>query len=111
MTNEQHASTATLSTEIRIWEVSDCEWFAGAGDGAAILSAYMDHTGLDEEEATSDGQYPRLLTDSELDGMTYTYTDGDELPTGEATFREALARAIADGEATETPSLFATTEF
>jgi hypothetical protein len=110
MSNEQQA-TAAASTEIRIWEVSDCEWFAGAGDATAILAAYMDHTGLDEEEATSDGQYPRLLTDAELDGMTYTYTDEDEVPTGKATFREALGRAITSGEATEKPSLFATTEF
>lgn len=108
---EQHTTTAAPSTEIRTWEVSDCEWFAGACDAAVILAAYMDHTGLDEEEATSDGQYPRLLTNAELDGMTYTYADGDEVPTGEATFREALARSIASGEATEKPSLFATTEF
>lgn len=111
MSNEQQTTTGNSATEIRIWEVSDCEWLAGAGDAAAILAAYMDHTGLDEEDAASDGQYPRLLTDAELDGMTYTYTDGDELPTGEATFREALARAIANGEATEKPSMFATTEF
>lgn len=109
MTTDTHNDTAN-TTEIRIWEVSDCEWFAGAGDAAAILAAYMDHTGLDEDEATSDGQYPRLLTDAELDDMTYTYTDEDELPTEQATFRTALARAIANGEATEAPSLFATTE-
>lgn len=110
MTTDTHNDTAN-TTEIRIWEVSDCEWFAGAGDAAAILAAYMDHTGLDEDDATSDGQYPRLLTDAELDGMTYTYTDENELPTEQATFRTALQRAIANGEATEQPSLFATTEF
>ncbi len=110
MTTDTHDDTANAA-EIRIWEVSDCEWFAGAGDAAAILAAYMDHTGLDEEEATADGQYPRLLTDAELDGMAYTYTDEDELPTEQATFRTALQRAIANGEATEAPSLFATTEF
>ncbi|WP_313244012.1 hypothetical protein [Stenotrophomonas rhizophila] len=107
---DTHNDTASAA-EIRIWAVSDCEWFAGAGDAAAILAAYMDHTGLEEDEATSDGQYPRLLTDAELDGMTYTYTDEDELPAEQATFRAALERAIANGEATEAPSLFATTEF
>lgn len=111
MSNAQHTPITTPHTEIRVWEVSDCEWFAGAGDAAAILAAYMDHTGLGEDEATSDGQYPRLLTDAELDGMTYTYTDETELPTEQATFRTALERAIANGEATEAPSPFATTEF
>lgn len=110
MTTDTHDDTANAA-EIRIWEVSDCEWFAGAGDAAATLAAYMDHTGLDEDEATCDGQYPRLLTDAELDGMTYTYTDENELPTEQATFRTALQRAIANGEATEQPSPFATTEF
>ncbi|MEN4951877.1 hypothetical protein [Stenotrophomonas sp. TWI819] len=110
MTTDKCNDTPTPA-EIRIWEVSDCEWFAGAGDAAAILAAYMDHTRLDEDEATSNGQYPRLLTDAELDSMTYTYTDEDELPTEQATFRTALERAIANGEAAEAPSLFATTEF
>lgn len=110
MTTEKQDTTAS-ATDIRIWVVSDCEWYAGAGDAAAILAAYIHDTGLDEDEATADGQYPRLLTDAELDGMTYTYTDEDELPTEQATFRTALQRAIANGEANESPSLFATTEF
>ncbi|MHC9014505.1 hypothetical protein [Stenotrophomonas bentonitica] len=109
MTTDTHNDTANAA-EIRIWEVSDCEWYAGAGDAAAILAAYIHDTGLDEDEATADGDYPRLLTDAELDGMTYTYTDEDELPTEQATFRTALECAIANGEATEAPSLFATTE-
>lgn len=110
MTTDTHNDTANAA-EIRIWEVSDCEWYAGAGDAADILTAYIHDTGLDEDEATADGQYPRLLTDAELDAMTYTYTNEDELPTEQATFRTALQRAIANGEATEAPSLFATTEF
>lgn len=110
MKTEKQDTTASVA-EIRVWEVSDCEWYAGAGDAAAILAAYIHDTGLDADEATADGDYPRLLTDAELDSMTYTYTDEDELPTEEATFRTALERAIANGEATEAPSLFATTEF
>lgn len=110
MTTDTHNDTANAA-EIRIWEVSDCEWYAGAVDAAGILAAYSHDTGLDEDEATADGQYPRLLTDAELDDMTYTYTDEDELPTEQATFRTALERAIANGEATVAPSLFAATEF
>lgn len=119
MTTDKH-DVATSAAEIRIWEVSDCEWYAGAGDAAEILAAYIDDTGLGEEEASADGEYPRLLTEAELDSMNYMCAsfvfppsaDGDSQPTGEpTTFRIALARAIATGEVSDKPSLFAATEF
>ncbi len=63
MTTDAHNGTANVA-EIRIWEVSDCKWSAGDGDGdgdgVAILAAKMAHTGLREDEATFDGQYPNL---------------------------------------------------
>ncbi len=92
---------------IRVFEINDVEWWAGDCTPEEMLKFYMDETGVTHEEATgSEDEYPKPLTEEEMDKMKFCDEDN---PSVKRTFREELQRMI-DGGA-KFPSFFATTEF
>lgn len=97
-----------MSNDIRIFEVSECDWYIGAGTPAEIMAAYTADTGVTAED--NDGQLPAPLSDEALDTLLYHDFDDDEQPLGTSrTFREQLALEIVKGG--EFPRLFASTEY
>lgn len=95
---------------LQVFEVNDCEWWAGDCTPAELLTAYMRETGVSHEAATGDtAEYPRPLTDVEMDRLKFVHDDnGNDLETP-LTFREQLAHMVAKGETF--PCFFATTEW
>lgn len=94
---------------IQVFEINDCEWWAGEGTPADILAAYMLETGVSHEDATGDAdQYPRPLTNAEMDCLMYFDDEIRDLGTAR-TFRQQLAQMVKAGE--KFPCFFATTEF
>lgn len=93
--------------EIAVWQISDMEWWIGAGTRESILATYMEATGVTHEEATgSVNDWPEPLTPAALDELKFIDSDEDEKPIGPPrTFREQLAIEVAQGG--QFPRLFA----
>lgn len=87
------------NTDIKIWQISDSEWWIGAGTPQSILAAYMAETGTSHEDATGDAEtWPEPLTEAQLDALMFYPTDENEQPTGNPhSFRAQLAIEIAEG--------------
>jgi hypothetical protein len=97
-----------MNDDIRIFEVSECDWYIGAGTPEEIMEAYTNDTGVTLDD--NDGQLPTPISDSALDTLLYHDFDDDEQPLGTSrTFREQLALEVAKGG--EFPRLFASTEY
>lgn len=97
-------------TKITVWQINEMEWFVGAGTPESMLAWYMEEHALSHEDATGDeDEFPRALSDHELDTLKFRDCDENERPTGIVrTFREQLAIEIAEGGTF--PRLFASTE-
>lgn len=93
--------------ELKIWQVTDAEWFAAVSTEEA-LKAYAEYAegcyGKDSDE------WKTLLEEfgepvaSDMDRLRFTDDNGES-----RTFREELTRRIADGD--EFPQFFATSEY
>jgi hypothetical protein len=96
---------------VRVFEINDCEWWAGDCTPEEMLADYIKDTGCTHEQATGDTDtLPRELSDSEMDLLMFTDTDENERRTGEPRpFREQLAIEVAAGGTF--PRLFACTEY
>lgn len=88
---------------IKIFRLNDCDWFAAETLEAAIQCARSEFGYTDD---SFDEAYE--LDDAELDCLKYRFTDDDDKPLETMSFREALAKRIADGE--QFPYMFASTE-
>lgn len=94
---------------LQVFEINDCEWWAGEGSPQEILDAYIKVTGCSHEESTGDVEdLPRPLTDEEMDSIKFRLEDEHDVRTT-CTFREYLAQLVEEGQ--EFPCFFATTEF
>jgi hypothetical protein len=91
-------------SQIRIFAVTECEWMAASSLEEAI-AGYLKETGMSQEDIAEED--PVEVADSELDRLIFTDDEGET--SVKRTFREELARRIAEGA--EFPTLFATTEF
>ncbi|QLI80811.1 hypothetical protein HZU75_04295 [Chitinibacter fontanus] len=90
---------------MKVVEVNDCDWYVGESV-AACVAQYIKEVG---EEYADHCEDARALSDDELDALTFTVVDENEVPDGsKRTFREQLAIEIAAGG--DFPRLFATTE-
>lgn len=89
-------------TAIKIFEMNDCDWWAGE-TREEVIAAYMADQGITLDEASSAYE----LSEEALDNLQY-YHDGDRHKES-MTFREGLTLRISEGETF--PCLFATTEF
>lgn len=91
------------STEIRIWNMDDCEWWIGAGTAKDMAEAFREAYGDSECE-------PMPLSNEALDTLKFTDSDENERPIGDVrTFRQQLAIEIEMGGLF--PRMFATTEY
>lgn len=94
---------------VKVFEVNDCEWWAGDCTPEELLAAYMKETGCSHEDATGDvDDLPRPLTDEEMDTLKFRLVDDATDTNTTCTFREYLARMVEEGE--QFPRFFATTE-
>jgi len=92
--------------EWRVFQLDDYEWWVGYSLEDIILQASADY-GSEIEMVGCD---PHELTEADLDTLRFR-EDGEDPNTGKPiyiTFREQLARVIAEG--ITTPTLFASTE-
>ncbi len=94
---------------IQVFEIDDCEWWAGDCSPADILRAYNENCGNPPDQPLWDGQLPCALTDEQLDRMKFVHDDDGEMLETPLTFRQQLAHLIAKGE--KFPCFFATTEW
>ena len=95
---------------IRIFEINDCDWWAGDCTPEEILAAYLAETGCTREEAMGDmDSLPTELSDEALDRLKFVVCDDVGRLDPPRTFRTQLAMMIADG--TKFPCSFATTEY
>lgn len=93
---------------IRIFEINDCDWWAGDCTPEEILAAYLEETGCTHEEATGDiSVFPAELSEQALDRLTFVRED----PEGDTkvTFREELQAMVSRGATF--PCSFASTEW
>lgn len=92
---------------VQIFELNDCEWWAGECSPGELLAAYMLETGLSHEAATGDvSTLPRVLSDEELDRLMFRFDDETGPLDPPRSFREELATLVA--ECAEFPCHFAT---
>ena len=98
-------------SNVAVFEMNDCDWWAGTGSAEDILKAYMEATGLSREQATDDDEgLPRKLSEEELDSLSFALDSEEGERSGEKiTFRERLQMLIQSGQ--EFPCLFASTEY
>lgn len=94
---------------VQVFEINDCEWWAGEGSPLDILNAYISITGCTHEDATGDTDlFPTALTEAQLDKISFGYTaDGIKLPQP-MPFRDVLDAMVMTG--TKFPCLFAVSE-
>jgi len=96
--------------DIRIWQVTEIEWFAAktAEDALKAYAEYADMCyGKDSPEAKEQLEEfgtPGLVGEDWMDRLNYSDEDGRT-----RTFREELEGRIADGEVF--PQFFATSEY
>jgi hypothetical protein len=89
------------STAMKIFMITDCEWWIGA-DADSVRQAVKDDCGYSDEDLED---FSEVEADG-LDNLKYTDCDEDERPIGEPrTFREQLAIEVEAGG--EFPRLFA----
>jgi len=88
---------------IKIFKLNDCDWFAAETLEEAIECAKRE-CGYDADSFDD----PYELGDDDLDRLQFQFTDDDDKPLETMSFRDALAKRIADGE--QFPYLFASTE-
>lgn len=89
------------SVTLKIFMVSDCEWWIGA-DADAVRQAVKDECGLTDEDLED---FCEISNDA-LDHLKYTDCDEDERPVGNPrTFREQIEVEAALGG--RFPRLFA----
>ena len=97
----------TQSDTIKIWQVTEIEWFAAATAEDA-LKAYAEYAetcyGKDSDEAKQYLEEFGEPVECDMDRMKFT---DDDLSV--RTFREELNRRIAEGDAF--PQFFATSEY
>jgi hypothetical protein len=101
---------------MKIFTMNDCEWYA-AENLEDALKAMTEEVGCETTpegiaalREDSDVDDPGEISDESMDNLTYT--DDSGLPEGgiiKRTFREQLAKMIADG--CKFPCFFATTEY
>lgn len=84
---------------IRVFQMDDCDWFAG-GSLESCIAAACEYNGGDP----SDYSDAHELDDEAMDRLIYTDDDG-----ARRTFREQLSAMISSGA--QFPTLFATTEY
>jgi hypothetical protein len=93
---------------VQVFQINDCEWYAGDCTPQQMLDFYMDATGLSHEESTGDAnELPTALTEDEMNRFQFTSDDSGEISPS-ISFRVELDRLIAEGQ--EFPRFFATTE-
>ncbi len=91
---------------MKIFAITDVEWFIGATLEDCIKEFQENYAGHDPELVAG----AREVTEEELDTLLFTDSDENERPTGEKrTFREQLAIEIANGG--DFPRLFGTSEW
>lgn len=86
---------------VGVFEVSDHEYWAGAGDATQVQNAYMEKSDKDHNAAPADGLIlPLRLSDASLDDLKIRDEFGNE-----QTFRQRLAELVSAG--VEFPCFFA----
>ena len=100
--HERQAVISRLKKQIKVFQLNDCDWWAGY-DLESVKKAYVKETGMSLEEAFDD---PRELTDEEMDTLKHWGDEGDNKEP--ITFRQELDRMIESGF--EFPWFFASTE-
>jgi hypothetical protein len=96
----------TATQTIKVFLLDDCTWYAGESV-ESVRRAYIEDTGDEAEEVLAECGEPEQLDEEDLDAMTFN--DFENGKTVTRTFREQLAKIIADGETF--PCMFATTEY
>ena len=93
--------------ELKIWQVTDAEWFAAVSAEDA-LKAYAEYAedcyGKNSDEGKARQEEFGEPVATNMDRRKFTDDDGES-----RTFREELARRIANGDAF--PQFFATSEY
>lgn len=89
---------------MKIFRLNEYDWYAAETLEEAI-AGYKELTGVGDDGVDD----PWELDDEELDRLKFHFTDDNEQSTGVVmSFRDALAKRIADGE--KFPYFFASTE-
>lgn len=97
-----------MSIEIKIYQMNDCDWFAGESAASCIAKwcKSYDYTPAEyAQDYGNNGKFPREITDAEMDKIILSNDDGEP----DVSFREGLAAMIREG--VSFPAMFATTEF
>lgn len=92
-----------MSEKIKIFKLNDCDWWAGS-DLESVKADYLKTTGETELDDTFDEPYE--LSDALMERLKFRRDDDNHT---EVTFKEELARQIAEGQ--EFPCFFASTEY
>lgn len=89
-------------SEWKVFQLNECDWIVARTMGEAQEELLANYSETIDDNAHE-------LTDEEMDVLTIRDCDENERPTGEIlTFRESLARMVADG--LKAPTLFCSTE-
>lgn len=100
-------ATSAEVGELKIWQVTDAEWFAAVSAEDA-LKAYAEYAegcyGKNSDEGKTLLEEFGEPVPSDMDRLKFTDDDGES-----RTFREELARRIASGD--DFPQFFATSEY
>jgi hypothetical protein len=89
---------------VQVFQINDCDWWAGEGTSEDVLVAYCAATGCTPEDATQDEGLPVPLTDAQLDSCKLVLEDNEII-----TFRDYLEQLKLREVAF--PCFFATTEW
>ena len=94
---------------IKVFQINECDWYAGDCTKEEILAAYMEDTGCSLYEATGmDDNYPIELTEEHVNNIKFM----DEVEDDKSviyTFKEHLDSLVKAGA--EFPCFFASTEY
>lgn len=91
---------------IQVFEINDCEWWAGDGSPLDILNHYMQETGCSHEDATGgEDIFPVALTDAQLRAHTFASSSSNQ----KLSFLDVLNVMILQGS--KFPCLFAVSEY
>lgn len=95
---------------LKIFEINDCEWWAGDCSETEMLAFYMAETGCSHEDSTGDAEIlPSVITDEALNSLTFTIDEDGNFLNPPLTFRQRLDQMVEQGYSF--PCFFAATEY
>lgn len=92
---------------IKIFQMNDCDWYAGE-TVEDVIRQFKDDVGYDDDDWKLWGEEPRELAEHEMDMLKF-YPDFPDNKTHSISFRQQLNLLIQDNA--PFPILFASTEY